>query len=115
MKPSVRYIIENVNMGLEHSGLASLLGKEFDIDVFRLRDDECCLVVNTSKTAIKAVGSGGAVLGYLRMPQGEKLKISSIKYISEAFGGPGFQFTEAVRKKLAVLLGDKSGKLISAG
>lgn len=114
MKPRVLKVITGVNMGMEHSGLHTVLMKQAKLDLYTLGDDELVLCINNSGTACKLIGSGGAVIGYLRMPFGGKLKISSLGYISDAFGGSGFQYGTEVRQILAKLLEDESGNLKQA-
>ena len=115
MKPVVRYVVENVHMAYQHRGLKELLKKDCGVDLLKLKAEEICLMVNRDRSAVKAIGYGGSVLGYLRLPKGDVLKINSVRAISEAFGGSGFIFSEQTRKKLAQVLGDKSGKLTAAG
>lgn len=114
MKPKILKVITGVNMGMEHLGLHSLLMKQAKIDLYCLDDEELVLCINNSNTACKLIGSGGAVIGYLRMPFGGKLNIHSLKYISDAFGGSGFQYGNEIRSILAKIMEDDSGKLKEA-
>jgi hypothetical protein len=93
-------LIDNVNMGLGHPGLALLCKERFKLDLEKLQDSELVMFLNRARDKMKIIGSQGKVLGYLRMPRGERIMLEAIQYLPKTFGGSGFSYDSALKEAL---------------
>lgn len=96
----IHRIVEGVHMGLGHVGLAKVLRKQLQINVDNLAQGELVLCLNRQGDKMKVIGHRGLVLGYLRMPGGQRIMKEALQYIPQTFGSGGFNYDAAVRKRL---------------
>lgn len=94
-------VLDQVNMGLGHDGLALLLKRRFSYDVAEMKPDSLVVCINRAKDRVKILGSKGLVVGYLKLPRGQRLMMEAIQYIPQAFGADGFNYDTALTKALA--------------
>lgn len=86
--PRLVAAIGNVSMNLGHQGLA-LVAKKFNITFEKMEDTQLVLFINKQRDKLKLMGSKGVVLGYVRMPQGQRLPVGAIQFIPQTFSGDG--------------------------
>lgn len=100
MKPRIRKVIQGVHMGLGHDGLALLLKKEAEIDVHKLQDGDLVLCLNKHGDKMKVIGCHGLIVGYLKMPERQRIMQEALQYLPQTFGGTGFNYAAAERTAL---------------
>lgn len=98
MKPLVKFVITDVNMGMEHSGLTEVIAihkrkNKLFADSIRVNGG-LILFINKPRNAAKLYSDSGHVLGYLRMPG--KLTEKNIDTIPATFGG-SVEYSNAVK------------------
>lgn len=98
-------VVMNVHMGMGHHGLSELLREQHSLDVTTLSDGDLVMFINTAGDKLKLIGGQGKVLGYLRMPRGQKLMFEAIQFIPRTFGSAGLNYDQAVRMALTERLG----------
>jgi hypothetical protein len=98
-KPRIIQLVENVHMGLGHDGLKDLL-KRAKIDVSKIEDAELVMCLNTKGDKLKVIGCKGMVLGYLKMPNGQKIMKEALQFIPRTFGSGGFDYDAACKSAL---------------
>lgn len=84
----------NTHMGLGHVGLCLLASKN-QVRLDALKNGEHVAFVNRQRNKVK-VYSSGDVLHYIRLPQGEKLRMEAIQWIPSCFGAKGFKYPQAL-------------------
>jgi len=99
-KPKIVRVLTGVNMALGHEGLAMCIKREANIDVRVLDGTELVICINSAYNKLKAIGGGGVVLGYLRMPKGRTLMREAIQFLPKVFGGDGFTYDDACKEAL---------------
>ena len=113
-------IVENADMRCSQPGLLELLEKtEMSIKAtdYRAKEDIVAVVfLNAKKNRMKVLSfqrysEGLPVMAYYVSPHG-RVPPEAIRFISEAFGGSGFDMTAAIKKGLETILGrkDANGK-----
>lgn len=100
MRPRIVRVLTGVNMALGHDGLALTIKREAQIDVRTIDAGEIVLCINSAYDKLKAIGGGGVVLGYLKMPKGRKLMKEAIQFLPKVFGGDGFSYDDACKTAL---------------
>lgn len=100
MRPRIIRVLTGVNMALGHDGLALIIKKEANIDVRVIDSGEMVLCINGAYNKLKAIGGGGVVLGYLKMPKGRTLMKEAVQFIPKVFGGDGFTYDDACKQAL---------------
>lgn len=91
-------------MGLGHIGLCKLIQSEAKVDCEKLEDQDLILCINGHGDKMKVIGCKGLVLGYLRMPRGQRIMKEALQFIPRTFGAGSFDYDAAVRKALEVRL-----------
>jgi hypothetical protein len=92
-------------MGMGHDALSHVALKE-GIDPFKLPDGQILMFLNRKRDKLKILGKQGIVVGYLKMPQGEKIAPHAIQYIPQCFGSSGaIDYSAALKKALLTKLG----------
>lgn len=114
MKPVIRKIVQPVHMGLGHDGLSALLRKVAKVDVKQLGASDLIMCLNNRGDKMKVIGGHGLVIGYLRLPQGQRIMKEALKYIPETFGSVGFDYDKAAKAHLDDYLSKKSYRRASA-
>jgi hypothetical protein len=105
-------LIDNVPMGNGHHGLAEIARKVAKIKVEELGSGEVIMFLNRAKDKLKIVGSRGVVLGYLKMPKGQRIMLEAIQYIPQTFGSSGaLNYDKALEKALVQRLQRERGKI----
>lgn len=94
-------VIDNVNMGLGHDGIARLCLEQFKFDVTKLGEDMLVMCLNRAKDKLKIIGCQGKVVGYLKNPKGRKIMMEAIQFIPTTFGANGFNYDDALKKALS--------------
>lgn len=92
-------LIDNVHMGLGHDGLTAV-ARKFKKNPEALQDGELLMFLNRRRDKLKIMGSAGRVIGYLKMPKGNKIMLEAIQYIPQAFGASGINYDYALRSAL---------------
>lgn len=100
MNPRIIRVIQGVHMGLSHDGLEKLLKSEAKINVAELASGELVMCLNRYGDKMKVVGHKGLVIGYLRLPNKERIALGALQYLPETFGGGGFNYQSAAKKAL---------------
>lgn len=62
------------------------------------------MFLNRKRDKLKIMGAGGKVLGYLRMPSGQRIMLDAIQFIPRTFGATGFNYDEALQQALGARL-----------
>lgn len=113
MKQSVRFVITKTHMGLGHTGLNGVIRdykRKNPLFASIMKEGGLVLFLNNSYTAAKLYAENGEVIGYLRLPGGEKLTVRSIDFIPKTFGG-SLEYSSATKSALKKFLemdgGDK--------
>lgn len=88
MKPRIIAAISNVNMGKGHEALF-LIAKRLGVNLGTLPEKSLVIFINRARDKMKILESSGVVLGYIRMPNGEKLPLGAIQYLPQAFSANG--------------------------
>ena len=114
MKPVVRFVISDVNMGLGHDGLNEVIAthkKKNPLFAKVMRNPgELVLFVNVARTKAKLYAEGGEVLGYLRMPVRRTINAETIDRIPNMFGG-SVEYSRAVKSAFQKFIeADKGSK-----
>lgn len=99
-QPRIFKVVLGVHMGLGHDGIAELLKEQVKIDVKKLNDGDLILCLNRQGDKMKIMGRKGLVLGYLRMPNGQRIMLDALQYIPRTFGGGTFNYDAAAKKAL---------------
>lgn len=110
MNKRIKTLVQGVHMGLGHDGLARLLKKPVrqggaDLDLHDLAMGDLVMCLNGKGDKMKVIGHKGLVLGYLKLPRGQKIMAEAIQFIPNTFGGDGFDYDQAVRRALSTRLG----------
>jgi hypothetical protein len=100
MKPRIKSVIQGVHMGLGHDGLQTLLKKNLQLDLRKLEDGELVMCINKLGDKMKIIGGRGRVLGYLKLPNKERIAFDALQYIPQTFGGDGLNYDAACKKML---------------
>ena len=104
MSTNIVLLIDNVHMGLGHDGLTKL-AKKFKRDPMSLGQGELLMFLNRKRDKLKIMGHRGLVLGYLKMPGGNRIMLDAIQYIPKAFGARGeIDYDSALKKALETRL-----------
>lgn len=106
-RPKIIKLVENVNMGLGHIGLAKLM-KEAKIDVSKLDGSDLIMCLNGCGDKLKVLGCKGLVVGYVRMPNRQKIMKEALQFLPRTFGASGFDYDAACREALAERLNTKT-------
>lgn len=100
MKPTVRFVVTDVHMGLGHVGLNEVIRAHKKKNPLFAKvmngDGGLVLFLNTSRTAAKLFMENGEVIGYLRLPGGGRLTEKSIDFVPKTFGG-SIEYSSAVK------------------
>lgn len=104
MRSQIKKLVQGVHMGLGHDGLRKLLVRN-DIDLDNLRPGDLIMCLNGQGDKLKVIGFKGLVLGYLKMPRGQKIMGEALRYIPQTFGGSGFDYDAACRRALQERIG----------
>lgn len=96
-------------MGLSHDGIAKLLKKKLKLDVVDLAGSDLVMVINRRGDKLKVIGAKGLVIGYLRMPDGNRIMKDALQYIPATFGAKGFDYDAACKTALEARLLQHSG------
>lgn len=107
MKIVIKGLVDNCHMGLGHEGLQALCLSNFGMDLTKLKPGEVVVFLNRDKTKLKLMGAENKCLGYLRMHRGEKIDLHAVQYLPQAFGGHGFDYSEALKKSMLAKLAAK--------
>jgi hypothetical protein len=107
----VKYVINGVHMACQHAGLAALLKKETKIDIKTLSPDDIVICINSRGDKLKMFAGSGLVVGYLKMPGGQKIFKEAVQYIPQAFGSSGLDFDKACKLALEKRLEGREGPL----
>lgn len=99
-QPRIFKVVLGVHMGLGHDGIAELLKEQVKIDVRNLNDGDLILCLNRQGDKMKLLGHKGLVIGYLRMPDKQKIMLDALQYIPMTFGGGSFNYDAAAKKAL---------------
>lgn len=86
--PKLVAAIGNVNMALGHEGLTRVAAG-FKINLSKLGDKELVLFLNKARDRLKILGARGIVMGYVKMPDEQKLPLGAVQYLSKAFSAGG--------------------------
>ncbi len=97
--PKIKKLIIGVHMGLGHDGLRKLLEKE-EIYLDRLAAQDLVMCLNGRGDKLKVIGCKGLVLGYLKMPKGQRIMKEALQYIPTTFGAGGFDYDSACKRAL---------------
>lgn len=100
MKPIIKLVVLNVHMGKGHDGLSLVLRKQLKFEVSSLNPGEIVLCINRHGDKMKAIGGKGLVIGYLKLPHGQRIMRDALQYIPQTFGSTGFNYDEAVKHAL---------------
>lgn len=95
----IKKLVQGVHMGLGHVGLAKML-RPHGIKVEELTDGDLVMCLNTYGDKLKIIGGEGLVLGYLRMPRGQRIMKEALQWIPHTFGSKGFDYDAACKKSL---------------
>lgn len=99
--PKIILAVSNVSMNLGHDGLNKIAGK-FGVEFENLQPGDCALFLNTQRDKLKIVGAKGIVLGYLKMPKGQRMPLEAVQYVSQAFSSDGtVNLDKAIRTHVA--------------
>lgn len=97
-------------MGLGHDGLKKLLlkhtkngGAELDVTTLAVGDLVMCL--NTFGDKLKIIGHQGLVIGYLKLPNKQRIMREALQYIPNTFGSAGFNYDKACKISLQDRMG----------
>lgn len=107
MKPTIKKVIEGVNMGLGHRGLSELLKKEAKVDVTKLDGTDLIMCINAFGDKMKVIGGKGMVIGYLKLPNRQRIMKEALQFIPQTFGASGFDYDAACKKSLSIRLENK--------
>lgn len=117
-RPRIRKLVEGVHMGLGHDRLAKLIKRKADIDVYELTDSDLIMCLNSHGDKMKILGCRGLVLGYLKMPNKQKIMKEALQFIPRTFGSGGFDYNAACRdaleQRFATMRHRKAGPLAAA-
>lgn len=80
--------VSNVSMSLGHDGLVSIC-KQLKINPDTMKDGDLVLFVNRARNRLKLLGPQGIVLGYLKMPNEQRLPLEAVQYIPRTFTANG--------------------------
>lgn len=98
-------LFHDINMGMGHKALSEILAKEA-IKLDQLESGSIVMFINKKMDKLKILGAHGLVVGYLKMPDGQRINLSAIQYIPQTFGANGaINYTSALRKALTQRLG----------
>lgn len=100
MSAKVTLVVQGTSMQLGHEGLAKLLKKDANVDITKLEPGSLIMCLNTAGDKLKVIGAFGMVIGYLKMPKGQKIYKEAFQYLPQCFGATGFDYTKAVRLAL---------------
>jgi hypothetical protein len=106
MRPKIRKLVQGVHMGLGHDGLKIFLEEHAGIRVSEMQGNDLVMCINSKGDKLKVIGCKGRVLGYLKMPRGEKIMRDALRFIPETFGASGFDYDLACRRILTQRLGN---------
>lgn len=99
---SVRTIqlFTDVHMGQGHDAL-SRMADEQGIDAYTLPAGQILMFLNKRKDKLKILGHKGLVVGYLKMPAGERIALDAIQFLPQTFGADGeINYPQALRRSL---------------
>lgn len=89
----------NADLRSGHDGLASL-AKQFEIDVRKLLPGEYLVFINSAKNKIKVYAANN-VVAYLKLSNGGRVDLNSIRYIPQAFTASGqIDYDEALKRSI---------------
>ena len=93
----------DADMRCQHDGLAKI-AKNKDMDVYKLRQGEHVVFVNSALDRVKMFSSGG-VLSYLRLKKG-KVNLETLRLIPEAFSNGNIEvaYSRSLKKVLEAKL-----------
>lgn len=100
MSARIRLLVEGVHMGLSHDGLARLLKTKLKLDITELADGDLIMFINRRGDKMKTYGARGLVIGYLKMPDGNRIMKDALQYIPRTFGAKGFDYDAACKAAL---------------
>jgi hypothetical protein len=97
-------LIDNVNMGKGHDSLTEL-ARSFRVNPARLGAGEVLMFLNRKRDKLKVMGAEGKVIGYLRMPSGQKIDLNAIQYLPKTFNPElEINYEQALRESLITAL-----------
>lgn len=110
MSKRIAKLVQGVHMGLGHDGLRKLLAKPVerggaDLDLDALAPNDLVMCLNGHGDKMKVIGHKGLVLGYLKMPNKQRIMREAIQYIPSTFGAGEFNFEAACRRAIEERLG----------
>lgn len=99
MKPTIKYVISDVHMGLSHDGLTEVIRsykKKNKLFAETMASGGLVLFINSAQDKAKLFGEGGEVLAYLKMPGRRAINEEMINMIPGTFGG-SVTYSQAAR------------------
>lgn len=97
-------------MGLGHDGL-TLIAKKFKVNPEKLGEGEIIMFLNRGRDKLKILGKQGKVIGYLKMPNKNRIMLDAIQYIPQCFGADGsLNYDAAIKKALDERLAKQRAK-----
>ncbi len=95
------HLFTDVHMGMSHHALAELARRDAKIDPQTLPQGQILMFLNKRKDKLKILGAQGKVVGYLKMPDGERIDMQAVQYIPHAMGAQGeINYPAALRRTL---------------
>ncbi len=104
MRPTVKFVITDVHMGLGHDGLNEVIRAHKKKNPLFSRNLEGGLVlfINKDRTRAKLYAEQGEVIGYLRLANNQKITEKSVHLIPATFGG-SVEFSSATKRAFTSL------------
>lgn len=102
--PKICKLFLDIHMGLSHDGLGRVAARA-KVKLDTLEDGDLLMFCNRKGDKMKVLGARGKVIGYLRMPDGNKIMRDSLQFIPHTFGATGFNYDAAVSMALEKRLG----------
>lgn len=66
----------------------------------KLSEGELVLCLNKHGDKMKVIGCKGLVLGYLKMPDKQRIMFEALQFLPQTFGATGFSYDAACKKAL---------------
>ena len=107
-------VFHDTHMGMGHKALADIAEKHVNV-VNELKNGSILMFLNKRGDKLKILGSSGLVVGYLKMPGGERITLDALQYIPQTFGANGeIDYPKALKKALLKKLGTAHGETVPA-
>ena len=103
--PKILKLFQNIHMNLGHDGLIKL-SKQNKVDVYKMENGDLLMFINKRGDKLKVLGPFGRVVGYLKMPNGQRIMMEALQYIPHTFGASGFDYDKACVKALEKRIGE---------